>query len=70
MTTVYPPTFKEVNPAGDVHIQPEDIADYAQQPGEKSRYTEAGFKKAVHLGLVLLTPEMFGAVADEPGAKP
>jgi hypothetical protein len=64
MTNQYPPTMAERNPAGDIHIQPEDIADYSQTPGTRERYTAEGLKKAAAMGLVSLTPEDFGATPD------
>lgn len=62
--TQYPPTFAEQNLAGDVHIRPEDIADYSQPPGSRARYTAVGLEKAKAIGLVALTPEDYGAVSD------
>jgi len=70
MTNQYPPTFAEQNLAGDIHIRPEDIADYAQPPGTRERYTAEGVKKAAALGLVPLTPEDFGAVAEPSDSGP
>lgn len=60
----YPPSFEEANLAGDVHIEPGDIADYAYPPGERKRYTWAGWGKAVSLGIAILRVEDFGAVPD------
>lgn len=69
MISQYPPTFEERNLAGDVHIEPEDIADYAQQPGKRKRYTDAGWLKARQIGIAdLLYPEDFGAVSDSAKA--
>jgi hypothetical protein len=48
---LYPPTFAELNLSGDMHIRPEDIADYSFPEGKRERYTEAGWEKAKQLGL-------------------
>ncbi len=69
MTDQYPPTMAEQNPAGDIHIRPEDIADYAQSPGTRERYTAAGLKKAITMGLVPLTPQEFGAMSESSEAS-
>lgn len=49
----WPTTFNEMNLAGDIHIRPEDIADYAYPPGERKRYTNEGWQKALDLGVAI-----------------
>lgn len=50
-TKFWPPTFNEQNLAGDIHIRPEDIADYSYQEGERQRYTQSGWNKAFKIGI-------------------
>ena len=69
MTTQYPPTFGEQNLVGDVHIRPEDIADYAYPPGRRNRYTTAGWEKAKVLGIAELDVRDFGASPDQPAGE-
>jgi len=48
---LYPLPIREVNPAGDIHIQSSDIADYSYPPGQRKRYTFSGWGKALDLGI-------------------
>jgi len=41
----------------EAHIEPVDIASYAWPPGERQRYTEAGWEKAITLGIARITRE-------------
>lgn len=71
---MWPTTFEEQNLAGDVHIRPEDIASYAYPPGERERYTYAGWRKAIELGVATVRrledfPEVTRLLAIERAAR-
>jgi hypothetical protein len=51
---MYPLSFAERNLAERVRMRVEDIASYAYPPGERQRYTRAGWKKAKLLGIAVI----------------
>jgi hypothetical protein len=49
MSEHWPISFQEANLEETVNIRPEDIASYANPPGRRERYTEAGWDKFMRI---------------------
>lgn len=63
----WPLSFDEMNLAGDIHLGTEDIDSFCYPPGQRERYTNSGWIKALKMRLGTQTPldvRDFGASVD------